>query len=1189
MAADHSVRTSIPASAPAAAGPTAPAPPKKPRLSPERLAARLARMDAVLIVLVLVSAFLLAAFPATNGDLLQHFAVGRRVMDGKYQFGVDPFTFTTEGVYWANHSWLFGLIAYGLYSIPAIGGAFLVIVKALLTCLLAAVMLRCSWRPGERLWLSATVTGIAVLALSSQLYLRPVIISFLFLGLTVWFLIRPALQTAPVRITKDTRKKGRPAGKPIPFKAYWPLPALCLFWVNLDQWFFLGPLTIGLYLAGVALQERFWPLPRSADDPVEEPKTLGLVLLASVVACFVSPHHYHSFVVPAQLGFGQAAEAVRDLRQFQPTFLSPLSFGDSTHDSYFRSESPFNSAAYFVLLLLGVISFILSYGVWRWWRVMVWAFFVLLSLYHARAIPFFAVVAAPITALNFLDYTFLRFGRTYLEGQNARSWAVSGRVLSLFLAVLLCVAAVPGWTHVSTHRLHHFGLRVEFDPSLRDAAEKVAEWRKEGKLPANIHWFNTSPDVVNYFAWFCPGEKGFFDHRLALFDKVAGDYAKARKLLLKLSEEPAHAQETVRELRELFDEQNIDFVACYDTDLRFPNTALNSLLSRPDQWPRVYGRGKTGLFWRQGSGVVRNAEDIRGLMTNDVHAAFGPGAAPAPRNRPGRAPEPREWYEELWMRPHPLYNSEADDAWFHLRAFDARAPFWAGENFHRLQASLAASLMGWTFAGDPHVFEAVQVGYFFYTSLKEGDKPTPMQVAAAKWHDAYLGGFPGSLDNGPPASLYLALRAARRALHKNPDDAATYLLLGYVYFALQARTREGGFAPTELAQIRLAQSFGALQQAVRLDNDLIEAHELLARRYQDLGFLDLRLKHVREILRILQEKEDTARRSGADLSKRIQALDELVQKLDEAVKRQNNNFEVAVANKSQAEVARGLSSRQQSIYGLGERTLELLRKFDYKELSEKDREAAQAAGQMLLELLFVTGQVDEIRELVKRGSDLQLGPSLAARMPAVEWARIRLAAVTGDYGEADEELAKQIAQVAGSTDRKALAEQVRDILLKMAPRATGLAGPLPAALDAFELVVAFRQTPPELRQALADRYFAGASRYPDQGHWFLAKDNVVQGILAPVQREAELRALRGWLALEAGDTREAAAQLRSAFTLRLPPERALPPLLVLGASCPLEIVTSRVGTSPLTYYPPFNFSGQGLAYVGLQWLEAQEK
>ncbi len=210
-------------------------------------------------------------------------------------------------------------------------------------------------------------------------------------------------------------------------------------------------------------------------------------------------------------------------------FLSPLSLQSGNHPSYFSENQGLNvvGLAYFPLLLVGLLSFILTVGSWRFWRFTVWVFFAGLSLYHARAIPFFAVVAAPIAALNLLDYAGLRFGATYLEGDRARSWAVSGRVLTLFLTLLLVAATVPGLTHYTKNQVYQVAWRVELDPSLREAALQVAAWRNENKLPANTRWFTTSPEIVHYFAWFCPGEKGFFDQRLAPFDKVA---ARLREL-----------------------------------------------------------------------------------------------------------------------------------------------------------------------------------------------------------------------------------------------------------------------------------------------------------------------------------------------------------------------------------------------------------------------------------------------------------------------------------------------------------------------------------------------------------------------------------------------------------------------------------------------------------------------------------
>src|SRR5205814_1488913 len=99
--------------------------------SPERFAQTLFRLDAVLVVLVLLFAFLVASFPVYHGDFFLHAATGRLIAQGKYTFGEDPFTFTAPGR-WVNHSWLYDFIIYAVYQIPRIGGAAVVVLKALL-------------------------------------------------------------------------------------------------------------------------------------------------------------------------------------------------------------------------------------------------------------------------------------------------------------------------------------------------------------------------------------------------------------------------------------------------------------------------------------------------------------------------------------------------------------------------------------------------------------------------------------------------------------------------------------------------------------------------------------------------------------------------------------------------------------------------------------------------------------------------------------------------------------------------------------------------------------------------------------------------------------------------------------------------------------------------------------------------
>src|SRR5262249_33784507 len=145
--------------------------------------------------------------------------------------------------------------------------------------------------------------------------------------------------------------------------------------------------------------------------------------------------------------------------------------------------------------------------------------------------PFFAVVAGPITALNFLDFAAQRFGTALRLDEAWRRWSLGGRAVTAFLLLLLAAAAVPGWLEPFPAQ-RHLGWAVMVDPSLQRLAEQVRSWRDRGLLPEKARWFNTTTDVANYFAWFCPGERCFFDQRLPLFDReVAREYMEVRAAL----------------------------------------------------------------------------------------------------------------------------------------------------------------------------------------------------------------------------------------------------------------------------------------------------------------------------------------------------------------------------------------------------------------------------------------------------------------------------------------------------------------------------------------------------------------------------------------------------------------------------------------------------------------------------------
>src|SRR5439155_27100875 len=94
--------TSVSASAPAASAletavrpgvtDATPAPASQPPPAPPAPKKALT-LNVFLLILALGLGFLLASFAARNTDLWLHLATGRALVEGKYQFGVDPFAY----------------------------------------------------------------------------------------------------------------------------------------------------------------------------------------------------------------------------------------------------------------------------------------------------------------------------------------------------------------------------------------------------------------------------------------------------------------------------------------------------------------------------------------------------------------------------------------------------------------------------------------------------------------------------------------------------------------------------------------------------------------------------------------------------------------------------------------------------------------------------------------------------------------------------------------------------------------------------------------------------------------------------------------------------------------------------------------------------------------------------------------
>ena len=1075
--------------------------------SPETAARRLRFLDGALVAVVLVFAFLTALFPVNNSDFFLHAATGRLIAHGEYHFGVDPFAFTTEGVYWVNHGWLYDLILYLLYAGLPAGGTILIVLKALMIAATAEVMLRTARPPGRSLWIPAACVGLAMLALSPRLLLQPVCVSYFFLGVTCWLLQLPRRMQA-----RAAAAKGPPPRRP--FLPYWLIPPLCLLWVNLDAWFLLGPITVALFLLGEMLQD--WlapptltlPHPRGVgreggDVPAPgERRTLILVLAASVVLCLANPHHVRAFSLPAELGLSEAGEALAHDAQFSPLFVTP--FEPRYFSAGFLSVA---GLAYFPLALVGVISFAaaLSAGRARWSRLFIWAAFFALSAWHARAIPFFAVVAGPIAALNFLDFAGRRAAAKPAGAGRGNFWALGGRVLTLLTGVVLVALAWPGWLQAqpATRRV---GCAVEPNRGMKEMTDRINEWRKDGLIEPGGRWFNVAPDALHYLAWFCPGERGFIDQRLPLYDTAAADYTATRASLSSTDASDPKWRKTMRRSRARY--------LIWSGELQLPvlkSTPLWRLFASPEgppgEWPLLFLNGRTAVFgWRDPDAGDAGSDTFSRLEYDADRAAFGADAAPAP---PGPTPDarPGAWWSALGA-PAPSRPPEADEAAAQLMRFESLRPEWLARNkpawdAHWTIDAAAACLSADCGYGGPFQAEALSR---VLTLLHDHPPPVPSFPPQRGEEREYLVAR-NLFDFGPACALYLGVRAGRRSLALKPDDAPTYEALAQTYLTLEQQTREGDGAQTlgYPSLIRQAQVAAALRRALDLDPDREVAQGLSFLFYQDSGFFDLALEHARERLRLNRDR-------GAPEAE-LKQLSDQVDQLQKAVDKRRDAYDLR--SSGQSAVDKADTALQ---YGLGGEALEVLKKTDWTKLDKDDVNKVRGVEREL-SLMLRTGHAREVADtLAEQEASLAdgLGVDPDTGLPAYEWLRAEAAAATGDYAGAD----KWLAAVQEKTSRPAA--------LVQALRQLGVIGDDTARIPDLKT----RDWTAILVGNLVLREAPSAS---PAAPWLLPNSRSallgtaggpITGLLS---LQCDLDAVRGWLVLEAGRTAEARERFEDAL------------------------------------------------------------
>ncbi len=727
---------------------------------------------------------------------------------------------------------------------------------------------------------------------------------------------------------------------------------------------------------------------------------------------------------------------------------------------------------------------------------------------------------------------------------------MGGRVLTFLAGAALLVAVWPGWLQAWPQEPHRGGWTVEPDPGLVRLTDRIKAWHRAG-LPPGGRWFTVSPTVLPYLAWYCPGERGGYDlQRLPLYDHAAREIKQVRD---SLAFRDGDAGKPDPRWRKVLRSEDVHFLICYEQNplpLRF-GSPLPTLLTAPDEWPLLGVDGAATVFgWRDPSalgaslagrtaapaGPLLAAAGLLGgpfapFAPSEDREAFGPPAAPAP---PPASTPPPDWWAAPWapVKPHP---SEADEAAVMWLRYTALQPIWYDRNEAEWKGTWGELKRGWLAEEAGEAFGAAWSPYacFPVEAVRRkrgaiGETPPLPHLTPKPGEEFLLTQARRQFDYGPPAPLYLGLRAARRALAVRPD-AEAYQVLGEIYFRLVHETREGPFAATIAYPrvvrgglqpgapypllLRHVQAATALRRALELDPNCVSAERLSILLYQEAGFLDLTVQHGKECVRILRE-------NGAPDAELAREVDQA----DKELRRRQDTYLLKTANRSvteQVDVALDM--------GLRQKALDVLLTTDWDKFAGKDPERLRLQ-QRELSLMMQTGQVEAVgKELVEDQEKFQSGVGLGmdpdTMLPAYEWLRVEAAAAQGDYAEADhwlEEIEKKMR-------RAAPLMTALPLLGVYGPNEPGLHEPDTRSLTG--LLVGHLV----LRQAPAVNGLWMSLPLADAGGVI---QEVGESIVEPLSREADLEAIRGWLALEAGDV--PAAQQRLDEALKRAPAGEVP-------------------------------------------------
>jgi tetratricopeptide (TPR) repeat protein len=398
--------------------------------------------------------------------------------------------------------------ALAAYSSPAgqslIQFASGVVAKCMLLVAIAAMLL-CVRHPGPTGWWTATITAVALIAMSNRFNLSPSVFGLFGVAATLWIV--------------HAYQNGR-------LWCAWLLIPLELLWVNVDSSFPLGFVIIAIVLVCQVMGQAFG---RSVTGAAEKPTVLAAAFAIGLIATLANPfglsvwsetYDWTRLVmnrapyVGANLAalFGSSSDWVKEsqarggeLLSISPDMFAPFGRG------YIRLLQSFAipPIAAALLIVAAFLSFALNRARFRMSRLLILLLCVGMYVFAFRYVAIAAMAAGVVLSLNGQEWYLDRFGSGTRITRGWWIWSQAGRALTVLAVVAVALAGITGWLTSDAGGEFGYGVQwVQFD---LEPGKVLRQADLKGKV------FNTVAAQGNLLIWSnYPSTQVYIDSRESL-------------------------------------------------------------------------------------------------------------------------------------------------------------------------------------------------------------------------------------------------------------------------------------------------------------------------------------------------------------------------------------------------------------------------------------------------------------------------------------------------------------------------------------------------------------------------------------------------------------------------------------------------------------------------------------------------